>query len=284
MTEVRASVDALVREAAGRLGSQGIPEPMREAWRIWGDLRGEQPAASLLHRAQPAAADMEARFRAAVARRAAGEPLAYVTGVVGFRRLTLRADRRALIPRPETEGLVELLLARRASGLAVDVGTGTGCIALALADEGRYRVVLGVDRSAEALALAAENRAATGLAVHLIRGDLVSALGPARCDALVSNPPYLTAGEYAGLEPQVRDWEPAGALESGPDGLDATRRLMADAARVLRPGGWLGLEVDMTRAAATAQLAVAAGLVEVSVHQDLFGRARYVLARRSEAE
>ena len=284
MTDAGASVDALVRGATRRLAAAGVPEPGREAWRLWADLRGEAPGASLLARDRAAAADEAARFGEAVARRIAGEPLAYVTGIAGFRRLTLACDRRALIPRPETEGLVDLVLERQGTGIVVDVGTGTGCIALALAGEGHYTTVLAVDRSPAALSLARENRDAAGARVHLVLGDLTGSLAPASVHAVVSNPPYLTEAELAALEPGVRDHEPALALASGPDGLEATRRLVQDAGRVLRPGGWLALEVDMLRAAAVAALASRAGLTDVTVHEDLFGRARYVLARRSEAE
>ncbi|MBK8004374.1 MAG: peptide chain release factor N(5)-glutamine methyltransferase [Gemmatimonadetes bacterium] len=284
MTEAGASVDALVRAATRQLAAAGVPDPSREAWRLWADLQGELPGASLLTRDRAASTGEAERFQRAVARRVAGEPLAYVTGIAGFRRLTLKCDRRALIPRPETEGLVELVLQRQPGGVVVDVGTGSGCIALALADEGRYGAVVAVDRSPAALGLARENRDATGARVHLVLGDLCGGLAPASVHAVVSNPPYLTEAELAALEPGVRDHEPALALASGPDGLAATRRLVQEAGRVLRPGGWLALEVDMLRAPAVAALAGTAGLMDVTVHEDLFGRARYVLARRSEAE
>ena len=284
MTEAGASVDALVREAARQLARSGVPEPAREAWRLWADLHHESPGASQLTRDRVAAGPEAETYQTAVARRTAGEPLAYVTGIAGFRRLTLRCDRRALIPRPETEGLVERVLERQPTGVVVDVGTGTGCIALALADEGGYEAVVAVDRSPDALALARENRDGGGARVALVLGDLTSGLAAASVHAVVSNPPYLTEAELAALEPGVRDHEPALALASGADGLVATRRLVRDAGRVLRPGGWLALEVDMLRAQAVAGLAAQAGLTDVSVHEDLFGRARYVLARRSEAE
>lgn len=283
MNETGVRIGDLVRAGAGRLRAADCEAPEREAWRIWADLHDQALSQGRLERddlAEPAAV---ARYEAALRRRVAGEPLAYVTGLAGFRRLTLRVDRRALIPRPETEGLVDLVLARVAGGRVVDVGTGTGCIALALADEGHYDAVLAVDRSAEALALAAENRDRTGLPVAFVRGDLAGALGPASCDALVSNPPYLTLAEHAALEPGVRDYEPAAALVSGEDGLEATARVTAEAVRVLRPGGWLALEVDCSRAEAGARLASAAGLGSVTILDDLFGRARYLLARRSEA-
>ncbi len=138
-----------------------------------------------------------------------------MAGQAGFRRLVLRSDRRALIPRPETEGLVDLLLARVSSGSVADVGTGTGALALALASEGKFTTVLATDVSAAALAVAAENRAMTGIDIVLTRGDLCAPLRPGGFDAIVSNPPYLSAAEYAGLESGVRDWEPESALVGG---------------------------------------------------------------------
>jgi release factor glutamine methyltransferase len=228
-------------------------------------------------------ADLAAIYAAAVARRAKGQPLAHVTGTAGFRHLTLRSDARALIPRPETEGLVDLLLARVRTGRVADVGTGTGCLALSLATEGAFDTVVATDVSAAALALAAENRRITGARVSLVRGDLCAPLGVASLDALVSNPPYLTADEYATLDPSVRDWEPRLALESGVEGLDSTTRLLDQARAVLRPGGWLALEVDATRSAACAARAATLGWGDVSIHADLFGRERYLLARRSDA-
>ena len=154
-------------------------------------------------------------------------------------------------------------------------------LALSLATEGGFEGVTALDISADALALAEENRATAGARVHLVRGDLCGPLGAGALDAVVSNPPYLTAGEYAALDPSVKRWEPAAALVSGSDGLQATSRLLHDARAVLRAGGWLALEVDCTRAAAAAALAGALGWTDVAIHADLFGRERYLLARRS---
>jgi release factor glutamine methyltransferase len=221
------------------------------------------------------------RFLGAARRRAAGEPLAHVTGRAGFRHLDLRSDRRALIPRPETEGLVDLLLARVRHGRVADIGTGTGALALSLAQEGGFARVVAVDISADALDLARENRRLTGLPVDLVRGDLCGSLGTGSLDALVANPPYLSDGEHAALDGSVRDWEPALALASGPDGMAATARLLDESRRVLRQGGWLALEVDCTRAGDTARRAGELGWTEPVIHADLFGRERYLLARRS---
>lgn len=275
---------ALLDAAATRLRTAGIEDPRREVRRIWSDLEelaGRSPDAARDEVPAPGAA---AAFEAAVARRAAGEPLAYTTGLAGFRRLTLLVDRRVLIPRPETEGLVDLLLARCSTGRVADVGTGSGCLALALADEGRFTLVAGIDRSGGALEVARENRRRTGQPVALLRGDLLEAVAPRSLDAVVSNPPYLTVREYRELSPSVRDWEPRAALESGDDGMLATVRVIRDGTRVIREGGWLALEVDASRAAEVARVAAGAGWDDVSIHHDLFDRARYLLARRSEAE
>jgi release factor glutamine methyltransferase len=284
MAERAVTLDQLVNHAGARLRAAGLNEPKREAWRIWSDLVGTTWFTGSIFSDQAVPEDQAARFRDAVDRRALGEPLPYVTGVAGFRQLTLRSDRRALIPRPETEGVVEWALKVQATGMAVDVGTGSGCLALALAEEGEYDFILGVDRSAEALALAEENRRATGLGIDLVRANLVEALTPRSFDLLVSNPPYLTEAEYQRLDPAVRAWEPESALVGGPEGIEVTRTLLQEALPILRPGGWLVLEVDTTRATATARLADAGGWCEVAVHDDLYGRARYLLARRNEAE
>jgi release factor glutamine methyltransferase len=177
---------------------------------------------------------------------------------------------------------VDLALARVREGVAADIGTGTGCLALSLRQEGDFREVIGVDVSAGALALAAENAALAGLAVRWVEGDLCGPLADASVDLLVSNPPYLTRAEYEALDGAVRDWEPGLALASGEDGLDATRRLLAGGRRVVRAGGWIALELDCTRAGASAEMACAAGWHDVRVERDLFGRERYLLARRSE--
>lgn len=189
-------------------------------------------------------------------------------------------DRRVLIPRPETEQLVDLVLTTVPNGWVVDVGTGSGCIALSLAAEGGYATVTGIDRSGEALAVARDNGLRLGLEVEWLEGDLLAPVRGRLVDAVVSNPPYLTADEYRSLDASVKDWEPAGALVSGEDGLDATRRLLLDALQALRPGGLLALELDSSRAAVTAALAAAAGWQDVAVIRDLFGRDRFLTARR----
>lgn len=282
MTEADVLLGDLVNDAGRVLAAARVPEPRREALRLWADLLEASPVDAILGRRAPVSAEQVGAFLSAVERRAGGEPLAYVSGRAGFRRLTLQVDRRVLIPRPETEGLVDLVLARAPRGIVADVCTGSGAIALSLADEGRYDNVLGLDLSADALAVAAGNARRTGLPLTLVRADLTAALAPGSLDVLVANPPYIAAAEYAALDPSVLDWEPRMALESGGDGLDATRRLLDDGYRVVSPGGWIALELDASRAADTASVAGAYGWRHVTVHHDLFGRERYLLAQRSE--
>jgi release factor glutamine methyltransferase len=283
--ELTVTRGALLARGRSLLEAGGVEAARREARRVWSDLEAPDgpPAAAWLDAAAPVSPARAAEYLAAIARRAGGEPLAHVTGWTGFRHLTLRTDRRALIPRPETEGLVDLVLARVPGGRVADVGTGTGCIGLSLASEGPYEVI-GVDVSPEALALAAENRRMTAIAeLALVRGDLCTPLRDDALDALVANLPYLTSEEYAELDPSVKRWEPALALDGGPDGLGTLGRLLADARRVVHRGGWLALEVDAARGELTARRAAVLGWTDVTLHADLFGRERYLLARRSDA-
>ncbi len=288
-TAAGASLAAQLEAAAATLARSDVPEPRREAAALWGALAGCSPGAVWVERDRPAAPELVAVFRPAVARRAAGTPLAYATGRAAFRTLDLAVDRRALIPRPETEGLVELVLrwaAGTPGGVAADIGTGTGCIALALAMEGQFERVIATDNSGEAAALARENvaRVRTRVPVEVRVGNLLAPLAAERCRVIVANPPYLTEEEWAALDPAVREFEPKPALASGPDGLVATRALLGAARAMLEPGGLLALEIDERRPAAVQALAHDAGWGHVHIHQDLFGRPRYALAVCTEED
>ncbi|MDX2194351.1 MAG: peptide chain release factor N(5)-glutamine methyltransferase [Gemmatimonadales bacterium] len=278
---MREDVRALRARATARLEAAGVAAAAREALDLWAHARGVPVAAAALDTEAPDA--IVQRFEAMVARREAGEPLAYVLSWWPFRHLVLAVDGRALIPRPETEQLVDLALARMRTGDAVDVGTGTGCLGLSLAREGAFASVTLTDASVHALALAQENAERCGLGVHLVCGDLTAPLEDASRDLLVANPPYLTTAEWDALAPAVQAWEPRLALDGGHDGLVPYRRLLEDGRRVLRPGGWMALEVDATRARAVAALAHAHGWDAVTVQEDLFGRERFVLARKDAA-
>jgi len=274
------AIGGLIEAAAARLRAAGVTKPRREAHRLWAWVSRTSPGEAYLARERSTGEELAQEFERTVARRVAGEPLAYVLGSAGFRHLTLRSDRRALIPRPETEGLIDLALQRVRTGRAIDLGTGSGCIALALAQEGRFDEVVAVDSSPEALALAGENAALTGLRIRLVESDLGAALRGERFDLLVANPPYLTDREYDGLDPSVKAWEPRAALASGADGLEITRRILDEGRALVAPEGWLGMELDSTRSEAAAGLARTLGWREIAVHDDLFGRPRYLVARR----
>lgn len=282
-----ASIADALEQAAEQLQRAGVLNARREATALWAALAGVAPGDVWLGRdGEPETAVVD-RYWAAVERRADGVPFPYVVGHVAFRTLQLRCDPRALIPRPETEGLVGLVLewargdgGRRTGGLAADVGTGTGCIALALAVEGPFERVIAVERSPQAAALARENVALVRppVPVEVREGDLLAPLAGARYRAIVSNPPYVTAAEYDALDPAVREQEPRAALVSGEDGLAATRALLAGAAALLERGGVLALEIDERRGDAVRALAHRHGWARIGVHDDLFGRPRYALA------
>jgi release factor glutamine methyltransferase len=216
-----------------------------------------------------------ARLDPLVARRERREPLAYVLGEWGFRRLTLTVDARVLVPRPETEVVVERCLARIAritEPRVLDVGTGSGAIALAIADEAPGAQVLATDSSKHALEVARENVSRTGLAVELVHSDLFDGLPDGPWDLVVSNPPYVRPDEIETLEPEVRDWEPRAALV----GEGATEAIARDARRILRPGAALVLETAEGAAARVAELLQRLGYTEVRGTKDLAGRDRVV--------
>lgn len=274
------SVAELIEGAATRLRTAGVVKPRREANRLWAWLNRVSPGEAYLSREAGADPELVAAFTSAVERRIGGEPLAYVLGHTGFRNLEIRCDRRALIPRPESEAIVGHALCRVQRGRALDLGTGTGCLALALADEAAFEEVVAVDISWQALQLAAENCRSTARPIRLLKSDFAAELHGERFDLLVANPPYLSDAEYAALDGSVREWEPRLALASGSDGLDATRRVLSQGIGLLAPGGWLVMELDSTRSARVAALAGLAGWGEVAVWDDLFGRPRYLTARR----
>jgi release factor glutamine methyltransferase len=268
-----------VRDVARELDAAGVPSPRVDAEYIVGYVLGL--SRSELYSSAADLTEPEAsRLRVLVARRSEREPLAYVLGEWGFRRLTLSVDRRALVPRPETEIVVErcLALLREIEQPSVlDVGVGSGAIALALVDEHPGARVIAVDRSQEALALARvniEQLRADGR-VELVHGDLLGEVrGP--FDLVVSNPPYVLPDEFDLLQPEVRLYEPRDALVGDGVGEEIARR----ARDVLGPGGWIVLESADARAAALAAALSALGYEDVTTTRDLAGRPRVVEARR----
>lgn len=253
---------------------------------LWAAVTRTSPGDAWTRRDGVAADGDRVGFAAAVARRADGAPVAYAAGTAAFRTLELAVDGRVLIPRPETEGLVQRVLdwcrARDRWGVAVDVGTGSGCIALGLAVEGAFDRVIATDFSEAALTVARANAAAVapGTPVEFRHGDLLWAIGQEQVDVVVSNPPYVTAAEWSALDPGVRDHEPRLALVGGADGMAHLRGVLRLAGSRLREGGLLALELDCRRAGLVRAEAHALGWASARVEPDPFGRERYLLATR----
>lgn len=267
--------------AGQKLVEAGVETPEVDAEWLLAHILGLSRTQLALEQGRELSGRERAAFRALVERRARREPLAYVLGEWGFRGLTLKTDRRALIPRPETEVVVERCLALldgRADPRVLDVGTGSGAIALAIAHEQPRARVTAFDNSQDALALARENAALTALEdrVRLVEHDLAVGLGAETWDLVVSNPPYIAASDVPGLQPEVRDWEPEGALVSNGHVDEIARAALP----TLRTGGWLVLEVGDGQAKTVADRLASLGYRDVRVSSDLTGRDRVVEGRR----
>jgi release factor glutamine methyltransferase len=242
-----------------------------------------KPRSWLFAHADDALGEAEAtRFDGLLARRAAGEPVAYLTGSRGFWTLDLAVTAATLVPRPETELLVELALARLPADAPVrvaDLGTGSGAIALAIASERPRAQVLATDASSEALDVARGNAARNGIGnVAFRHGSWLQPLGEETFDLIASNPPYIAEGDPHLAQGDLR-FEPAMALSCGPDGLDAIRVIVRDAPACLRPGGWLLLEHGWDQGDAVRALLAAAGFADVATERDLEQRDRVSLGR-----
>jgi release factor glutamine methyltransferase len=302
-----------------RLAAAGSGNAKRAAEEIAAHVMGCKPLEIYFREITP---EQKAELEKLIVRAEQGEPIQYIIGHVDFRGLEIRCDRRALIPRPETELLVQAVMdnvdatppsrsrqEKRDEGVAstlkiVDVGTGTGCIALALLAELPNAEVVGVDVSPDALALARENASRLGMSDRFtaVQGNLlnVDATPPSRCkqekrgedtastffaeasfDIIVSNPPYILSGVCETLDSSVRDYEPKLALDGGADGLDLVRPLVAQAFRVLKPGGGLFLEIGYDQGQAVARILKDAGFQQVEIKKDLAGLDRIVLGFRA---
>jgi release factor glutamine methyltransferase len=276
----------LLVEVAQQLRDAGLEGARREAEALVCGVLGLSRSTLVAHPEREVEALEVAAVRAAVARRSRREPLAYILGRREFWSVTLAVGPDVLVPRPSTEHLVEAVLARVAadeSARLVDVGTGSGAIAVALALE-RPRVrVVATDVSEGALTVARRNVARHGLEgrVELRRGDLFEALGEADgpFDVIVSNPPYVPEGSVAELMPEVRDFEPVGALAAGPEGLSVLRRLIGEAGAWLWAGGWLVLEHGAGQEAEVAACLAEAGFVELAASEDYEGHVRVAVGR-----
>ena len=282
-----ATVGRLLDEAHRRLDAAHLPDPAREAVALVALALGTDRGGVLVRKPEAAAPAVAERLEALVAARERRVPLQYLAGTVEFCGLVLAVGPGALIPRPETEGLVEAVLSLPlpADARLTDLGTGSGCIAAALATARPGWAVTAVDASPEALAIAATNVARLGLAarVQLVERDFAVAPDPERglYDAVVSNPPYVPESEWESLQPEVRDHEPRGALVPGPAGDEAYAAIARAAAALLKPGGWLAFELGWKSAPAATRAAVAAGFGEIDIRPDLRGIPRMLLARVS---
>jgi release factor glutamine methyltransferase len=272
---VSGSVAAAIELAARRLEAAGCESPRVDAELLLAQVL-ETTRSGLYAESRRALSDDESTsFETLVARRERREPLAYVLGEWGFRRLTLRVDPRVLVPRPETEVVVERcleLIRGRPDARVLDVGTGSGAIALAIADEHPGARVMGVDASKDALAVAQENLDRAGLSVDLVRADLFDGLPHGPWDLIVSNPPYVRPDEIESLPAEVRDWEPRAALVAE----GATEAIASAAQPLLTEGGALVLETADGDASRVAVLLRALGYHAVRITLDLAGRDRVV--------
>jgi release factor glutamine methyltransferase len=286
--EVReGSVAALVRELTGVLEAAGIEDAKREARDILAAAHDAPRFWAALHESETVDSECAQACRRAARHRSAGAPFAYAVGRSAFRKLTLHVDERVLIPRQETEMLVDEILTRERMGLALDIGTGSGAIALALASEGRFARVIGTDVSSGAVTVARANgeRLAASLSapVEWREGALLAPVAGERARVLASNPPYIAFDEALTLPESVRDWEPPFALYSASGGMAISASIIRGAPDVLEPGGLLVMELDSRRASLAAELALASGRFrDVAVRLDLAGRERFLIARRKD--
>lgn len=276
----------LTRLATDHLASRGVEDPRLDAELLLAHVLGLRRLDLYLQFERPITPEEVAAYREAIRRRARREPLQYITGEAGFRELDLLVDARVLIPRPETEVLVGAVLdrVRGRSGLtALDIGTGSGAIALSLLREGPFERVVATDVSGDALAVARTNGDRCGLAdrLELREGPLWEPVGDGeRFDVIVSNPPYVAEGERATLQPEVAAHEPAAALFAGEDGLGVLRGIVEGAGTRLVGGGLLAVELGLGQAATVAGWLESSPFGAPEIMQDLSGRERVVLAAR----
>lgn len=275
----------IIRLSGGYLEDRGVRDGRLSAEHLLAHVLGLNRLQLYIDHDRPLTPAELARYRPLLRRRGAREPLQYVLGSAPFRNLELEVGPGVAIPRPETEYLVDVM--RGAAGpervfeAALDVGTGSGCIAIALAEEGIAGTVTATDVSLDALRTARRNARRCGFPeVDFRPGTLLEPVGGMAFDLVLSNPPYLGDEEWQTAEPEVREWEPRAAMVAPDAGLGVIRGLVAGLEGILRPGGWVGMEVGSAQTEVVAALLRGcAGLGQVAVHEDLSRRPRYVLAR-----
>lgn len=279
---VASTVTEWLDVAAADLGAAGVDTPRVDAEWLLAHCLAVPRIALRMSPGRAVGGDAAACYTAAVARRARREPLQQIIGSQEFRGVRVRVTSDVLVPRPETEVLVEwaLDLLRAEQPIVVDVGTGSGCIACAIAAERPTARVLAIERSAPAAAVARDNAAAFGGRVQVLVGDLCAPLGDVRADLIVSNPPYLDAAMMAALPREVMEFEPRAAVDGGVDGLEVIRPLVAAARSRLAAAGALVLETaGGEQARRVAALLEAADFSQISFRRDLAGVERFVAGR-----
>jgi release factor glutamine methyltransferase len=282
----RVTIREVIQKSTGFLEKHGVESPRLQAELLLGHVLG-LPRLQLYLDFDRVLVDRELdSLRPLMKRRAAREPLQHLLGTANFCGHELKVNGQVLVPRPETELLAERALAFLSTlnsqlSTVLDLGTGSGCLAIALAKARPEVQVVAIDVSADALALARENAAHHGVAdrINFLPGDLFTPLASgARFDVIVSNPPYIPTAEIATLQPEVREFDPPGALDGGADGLDFYRRIAAEGAKFLQPGGWLMVEFGDGQAEALKKLFAAHMWVVESVVDDYSRRPRILIA------
>lgn len=274
----------LLALSGGYLDSRGVDESMVAAELLAARLLKCSRGFLAPHLDKPVPEPLVEAMRRGLSRLVSGEPIQYILGEWDFRSLTLKCDKRALIPRPETEELVTRVLKFASSKnyasppVVVDVGTGTGCIILSLAKEMKDGIFLGIDISPDAIALSTENAKLCGLE-NKVRFAIADGLDdfdePGIVDIIVSNPPYITTSECTALDPKIRDWEPMTALDGGAKGLDFYERYIADALNLLKPGGGIFFEIGEAQGEDVRSLLFESGFDEIKIEKDYSGHDRY---------
>ncbi len=275
------TASSAIQTTTQRLRDARLESPRREAELLVRAVAGLSKERLLAHPETELTAEEASRLETLVARRLRREPLPYLVGSVEFYSLPFRVGPAALIPRPETELLAEEAIRRAPQArLALDVGAGSGALAVVLARELPQAVVIAIDLSREALRLTRENAHLHGVSDRVlpVQADLLTAV-QAQAELIVANLPYIRRGDLEGLQPEVRDFEPRLALDGGQDGLEVIRRLGDQLPERVRPGAVVALEVGLGQAAAVEQILAAAGLVEVETVPDYAAIGRVVIGR-----
>lgn len=275
MKEEILTLKEALAKAVDKLQQMEVPDADIDAWYLLSYVTGLDRAAFFLHGDEPMAEPDMTRYRDLVTKRGERIPLQHLTGEQEFMGLDFHVNEHVLIPRQDTECLVERVLPYVDGKRVLDVCTGSGCIAIAIAKLGKPFIVHGVDISEEALAVARQNATELNASVELFAGDLMTRMD-GQYDVIVSNPPYISPSVIEGLMPEVRLHEPMLALDGGQDGLEFYRRIAGQAVTRLAPNGRLFLEIGCEQAAAVAEILQKQGYREVQVFQDLAGKDRIV--------